>query len=109
MTSERMVVSEEDLYETLAFLFSSAHLLVNEPHLYGTFRLVDAASRLMGFALESGQLEDDQFLRELKDDVDEKKFLMMTDEKTYLELLERATRAMAREMKKRAGAEAIGS
>ena len=107
--TERTVVSEEDLYEILAFLFSSAHLLVNEPHLYGTFRLVDAASRLMGFALNSGQLDDAQFLSQLKDDVDEKKFLMMTDEKTYFELLERATRAMAKEMKRRATAEEAGS
>jgi len=36
--TDHMVVSEEDLDEILAFLFSSAHLLVNEPHLYGTFR-----------------------------------------------------------------------
>ncbi|MGB9299469.1 MAG: DUF6092 family protein [Anaerolineae bacterium] len=107
--SQRMLVSEEGLYEVLAFLFSSAHILVNEPHLYGTFRLIDGASRLMGFALESGQLEDDQFLRELKNDVDANKFLLMTDEKTYFELLERATRAMAREMKKRASAETTGS
>lgn len=100
--NQRMVVSEEDLYEILAFLFSSAHLLVNEPHLYGTFRLVDAASRLMGFALDSGQLEDEQYLRSLKNDVDEKKFLMMTDEQTYLQLLEDATHRMAKEMKRRA-------
>jgi hypothetical protein len=101
--TERMVVSEEGLYEILAFLFSSAHLLVKEPHLYGTFRLVDGASRLIGFALESGQLEDETFLRRLKEDVDEKKFLLMTDEETYFQLLEDATRAMAKEMKDRAG------
>lgn len=107
--TQRMVVPEEGLYEVLAFLFSSAHILVNEPHLYGTFRLIDGASRLMGFALESGQLEDEEFLRELKEDVDEKKFLLMTDEKTYFDLLERSTRAMAREMKKRAAAKEDGS
>jgi hypothetical protein len=101
--SERMVVSEEGLYEILAFLFSSAHLLVNEPHLYGTFRLIDGASRLIGFALDSGQLENEDFLRELKKQVDEKKFLLMTDEDTYFQLLEDATRVMAREMKKRVG------
>ena len=101
--TERMVVSEEGLYEILAFLFSSAHLLVNEPHLYGTFRLVDGASRLIGFALDSGQLEDEKFLRRLKEEVDEKKFLLMTDEETYFQLLEDATRAMAKEMKDRAG------
>jgi hypothetical protein len=100
--SQRMVVSEEGLYEVLAFLFSSAHILVNEPHLYGTFRLIDGASRLMGFALEGGQLEDERFLRELKEDVDEKKFVLMTDEETYFQLLEDATRRMAKEMKRRA-------
>ncbi len=100
--SQRMIISEDDLFEVLAFLFSSAHLLVDEPHLYGTFRLVDAASRLMGFALESGQLEDEQFLRELKEDVDKRKFLLMTDEETYFQLLEDATRNMAKEMKRRA-------
>jgi len=102
--SERMVVSEEDLYETLAFLFSSAHLLVNEPHLYGTFRLIDAGSRLMGFALEGGQLEDAEFLRDLKEDVDGRKLLLMTDEEAYFQLLEDATREMAKEMKRRASA-----
>jgi hypothetical protein len=101
--TERLVVSEEGLYEILAFLFSSAHLLVNEPHLYGTFRLIDGASRLIGFALDSGQLEDDQFLRRLKEEVDEKKFLLMTDEDTYFQLLEDTTRAMAKQMKGRAG------
>ncbi len=102
--SERMVVSEEDLYETLAFLFSSAHILVNEPHLYGTFRLIDAGSRLMGFALEGGALSDDRFLGQLKEDVDGRKFLLMTDEDAYFQLLEDATREMAKEMKRRASA-----
>lgn len=100
--TQRMVVPEEGLYEVLAFLFSSAHILVNEPHLYGTFRLIDGASRLIGFALESGQLEDEEFLRRLKEDVDQRKFLLMTDEETYFELLEESTRAMARQMKRRA-------
>lgn len=102
--TEHMVVSEEDLYEILAFLFSSAHLLVNEPHLYGTFRLVDAATRLIGFALEAGELRDDKFLRQLKEDVDARKLLLMTDEETYFQLLEDATREMAKEMKRRATA-----
>ena len=107
--NQRMVVSEEGLYEVLAFLLSSAHILVNEPHLYGTFRLIDGASRLIGFALESGQLEDEEFLRRLKEDVDERKFLLMTDEDTYFQLLDESTRAMAREMKKRASAEEAGA
>lgn len=100
--SQHMVVSEEDLYETLAFLVSSAHLCVVEPRFYGTFRLIDAACRLIGFALESGQLEDDQFLREFKEYADKRKLLIMTDEETYFQFLEDATRKMAKEMKRRA-------
>jgi hypothetical protein len=40
--SERMVVSEEDFYEMLSFLVTSAHPTVHEPRLYGTLRLIDA-------------------------------------------------------------------
>jgi hypothetical protein len=104
---QRMVVTEENLYEMLSFLVSSAHLCVHEPRLYGTFRLVDAACRLIEFALESGQLEEDRFLRQFKEDVDKGKLLMMTDEEAYLEFLEDATRKMAKEMKRRACLESV--
>jgi nitroreductase len=40
--SERMVVSEEDLYEMLSSLVTSAQPTVHEPRLYGTLRLIDA-------------------------------------------------------------------
>ena len=106
--SQRLVVSEGDLYEVLSFLVSSAHLCVVEPELYGTFRLIDAACRLIGFALESGQLEDDQFLRKFKEDADKRKFLLVTDEEAYFKFLEEATRKMAKEMKRRATATKSG-
>ena len=102
--SQRTVVTEEDLYELLSFLVSSAHLLVNEPEHYGSFRLIDAACRLIGFALESGRLEDDQFLRQFKEDADQKKLLLMTDQEGFLQYLEDATRDVAKEMKRRADA-----
>jgi len=100
--SQRMVVSEEDLYEMLSFLVTSAHLTVHEPRLYGTFRLIDAATRLMGFALEGGQLEDDAFLRAFKEDADERKMLQGEDDEAYLQFLEEATRTLAKEMIRRA-------
>jgi hypothetical protein len=102
IVSQRTVVTEEDLYELLSFLVSSAHLLVNEPEHYGSFRLIDAACRLVGFALESGHLEDENFLREFKEEADQKKLLLMTDQEGFLQYLEDATRDVAREMKRRA-------
>jgi hypothetical protein len=109
MMSERMVVSEDHLYELLSFLATSAHLCVHEPRYYGTFRLIDAASRLIGFALAGGQLEDDEFLRELKEDINKRKFLLMTDQETYFQLLEDATRKLAAELKRRAAVSEGGS
>jgi len=102
--SQRTLLTEEELYELLSFLVSSAHLLVNEPENYGSFRLIDAACRLVGFALEGGRLEDDQFLREFKEYADQKKLLLMTDQEAFLQYLEDATRDVAREMKRRADA-----
>ena len=99
--SHPTLVTEDDLYDMLSFLITSAHLCVNEPRLYGTFRLVDAACRLMGFAFESGQLEDNQFLHEFKADADTGKFLLFSDEERYFQFLEDATRTLAREMKRR--------
>jgi hypothetical protein len=100
--SEALAMTEKDLYAFLAFLVSSAYLCVNEPKLYGTFRLIDGASRLIGLLSAGGQLEEDQFLRRFKENLDDKKLLLMTDEAAYLEFLEDATRQMAKEMKRRA-------
>jgi hypothetical protein len=102
MMADRMVVSEEDFYELLSFMVTSAHLSVEEPELYGSFRLIDGACRLIEFALESGQLGDEQFVREFKEYVDSRKDWMMTDEPGYLRFLEEATGKLAAELKRQA-------
>lgn len=98
-----MMITEDDVFELLAFLVTSARLCVDEPKLYGTFRLLDAASRLIGFVFESEQLEDKQSLQQLKDEIDEKKFLMTTDQEEYVKFLDDLTRKVARELKQRGG------
>ena len=100
--SDRMVISQENFYELLSFMVTSAHLSVEEPDLYGSFRLIDGACRLIGFALESGQLPDEEFIREFKDYADVRKHWMMTDEPGYLRFLEEATGKLARELKRQA-------
>ena len=98
-----MMVTEDDVLELLAFLVTSARLCVDEPKLYGTFRLVDAASRLLGFVLKSDQLDDKRFLQQLKGEIDEKKMWLVSDQKGYLKFLDDLTRKVARELKERAG------
>ena len=102
MMSERFVLAEEDFYELLSFMVTSAHLSVEEPELYGSFRLIDGACRLIEFALESGQLSDEQFVRDFKEYADVRKHWMMTDEPGFLRFLEEATGKLAAELKRQA-------
>jgi hypothetical protein len=106
--NERRLLKEDEVYELLAFLVTSAELLVGEPHLYGTFRLIDAASRMMAFALESGNL-DDEFMSQFKGYVDTNKVLSISDEKAYVKFLEEASRMLARELKRRASTQHGGT
>jgi hypothetical protein len=102
--TERMVISEDDFFDMLSFMVSSAHLAVDEPDLYGSFRLIDGACRLIEFALKSGQLEDDGFVREFMEYAGTKKELMSTDEPAYIEFLEEATGKLVKEMVRRTAA-----
>jgi hypothetical protein len=100
--AEHLVISEENFYELLSFMVTSAYLSVEEPELYGSFRLIDGACRLIEFALQSGQLQDEQFVREFKEYADVRKHWMMSDEPGYLRFLEEATGRLAEELKRQA-------
>jgi hypothetical protein len=100
MMDEPMVISEENFYELLSFMVTSAHLSIEEPDLYGSFRLIDGACRLIDFALESGRLRDEEFVREFKEYADIRKHWMMTDESGYVRFLEEATGRLAKELKR---------
>jgi hypothetical protein len=103
--AEQMVVSEAEAYELLAHLVASAELCISEPYYYGTFRLIDAASRLMGYMLgHGGDVGDDgeAWLLRFKREVDEKKEWMMWDREGYFEFLRGATGSIAGELKRRA-------
>ncbi len=72
-------------YELLCHLAASAELCMVEPVYYGTFRLIDAVSRLSGALLEAGMV--DPWLEALRTEVDEKKTLMMSDLDAYYAFL----------------------
>lgn len=99
--TDQTFLTEEEMYELLSFLVSSAQLCVSEPKMYGTFRLIDGASRMLGFAIESGDSAD-EFLPEFKKFINDHKLSLMTDEEGYIEFLHEASRLMARQMKRRA-------
>lgn len=99
--SQRLVVSEDEAFELLVFLITSARGCVDEPKLYGTFRLVDGASKLIGFILENHPEQSEVFLRDLKEEIDARKLSLMTDKEGYIEFLSDIARKVAQELKRR--------
>lgn len=99
-SSSQMVLTEEQAFELLAFLFSSAEICLVEPTYYGTFRLVDAASKLMGFMLEHDPERTGEFMRRFKEEVDTKKVWMMWDREAYYDFLRATPAIVATEVKR---------
>jgi hypothetical protein len=94
------VLTEEQALQLLAFLTSAAEISIHEPTYYGTFRLTDAASRLLGFMLEHDPPRTVPFLRELKTEIDTKKVWMMWDREAYFDFLRAVPGQVAAEVKR---------
>jgi hypothetical protein len=75
----------EAVYDLVGYLVSSAKELVVDPKMYGPFRLIDAASRVIGILEQQGAADD--FLLSLRDEIDEGKYVVMTDEAEFIDLL----------------------
>lgn len=80
-------------YELLAHLVASADTASREPCYYGTFRLLDAASKLAEFMVEFGV--SDSWLERFHADIDHHKMLLMTNREAYYDYLTEASRLVA--------------
>lgn len=92
------VLTEEEGLELIAYLVSSADSLRTEPSTYGYLRLIDAASRLMGFMLEHETPRTGAFLRTFKEEVDKKKVWVMWDVEAFFEFVRTAPALVAAEV-----------
>jgi hypothetical protein len=104
-----LVLTEEEALEIITFLVSSAEICLHEPVYYGTFRLVDGASRLMGAMLEHDPPRTGDFLRSFKAEIDARKTAMMWDREAYYAFLRAIPALAAAELKRlREAGEAAG-
>ena len=94
-------LTEKQALDMLAFLASSAEISLHEPTYYGTFRLIDAASRLMGYLLESNPELADSFMPAWKADIDPRKVWMMWDRPAYYQFLKETPAVVAEEIRRR--------
>jgi Family of unknown function (DUF6092) len=105
MTSS--VLTEDQAFELLTFLVTSARLCLDEPQYYGSFRLIDAASRMMSLMLDGDAVADREFYQRLRRDIEDRKALIMYDQEAYAALLKDAAREVGRHLRTRSGAGAV--
>ncbi|MDH5374228.1 MAG: DUF6092 family protein [Candidatus Bathyarchaeota archaeon] len=89
------------LFDLAIFLATSASGCVEEPHLYGPFRLIDALSRLIELPKYATCIKEDPFLTKMKSVIDEKKFLVVSDTEAFKAFLDSLVREFAKELKRR--------
>ena len=89
------------LFEIVTFLATSARGCIDEPHLYGSFRLIDALSRILDLPKYASSLSEDPFFKRIKKEIDEKKFLVMYDVEGFKNFLNHLIQELTIEFKKR--------
>lgn len=93
---------EERLFELASFLAVSARGCVDEPHLYGPLRLIDALSRLVELSRHIPCVGSDPFLEEVRDRIENNKALIMHDKEKFISFLDSLVLEFSREIKRRA-------
>jgi len=83
-------------FELLSFLIVSARNCVEEPKLYGPFRLIDGASRLIDI-LEKAGIED-PFFQEIKEKIEQKKYTVMGDKNQFIQFLDDLTQDFGKKL-----------
>jgi len=101
MKQEKKVTGDEYFFEIAVFLATSARGCMDEPPLYGPFRLIDGLSRLIDLPKYTPCLSDDAFLKRMKAEIDEKKFLVMFDQEGFRKFLDELVYQFSKELKER--------
>ena len=88
-----------ELMELMGFMITSARGLLDEPQMYGPFRLIDGASKLCAI-MENRAETDNELLSRIKDKIDEGKFHVMTDLNSFTSMLDEVVLDFTKKLKK---------
>ena len=89
------------LFEFILYLVTSARLSLDEKAIYGSFRLIEGASRLIEASEEIPGMDPDDFLRSKRDSIERNKERMMLDKDGYRTWLTDLASELASEAVKR--------
>ena len=88
-----------ELMELMGFMITSARGLLDEPQMYGPFRLIDGASKLCAI-MENRVEVDNELLARIKGKIDEGKFNVMTDLSSFTSMLDEVVLDFTKKLKK---------
>ena len=88
---------DDPLFEFILYLVTSARLSLDEKAIYGSFRLIEGADRLIEAVEGIGGLDLDDFLRAKRDSIEQNKARMMLDKDGYRTWLTDLARELASE------------
>lgn len=91
---------EDKLFELVVYLVSCARLSLDEPQIYGSFRLIEGVSRLVEVASELGLEVDDEVIA-ARDSIEREKLRMIDDHEGYRAWLDTLLAEVAAEAARR--------
>jgi hypothetical protein len=86
------------LFDLIGYMLTSARGLVDEPTLYGPFRLIDGVSRLCTILIDEDE-ENSEFYKSLKSKIDEKKYTVMSDTSSFITFMDEAVLDYTKKLK----------
>ena len=90
-----------DLLKLFCYIITSARGCIEEPKLYGPFRLIDSVERIITL-LDNQGLADD-FLKKERAKIEENKYLVMQDEKGFTKFLDELVIDFTKKLKESKG------
>lgn len=101
MKEERAITGDDYLLELVAFLATSARGCIDEPPMYGPLRLIEALSRLTDLPKYAKCLKEDEFLRNIKTEIEQKKQSLVFDVQEFQDMVDRIVLQVTKELKRR--------
>lgn len=80
-------MEEKDIIKLFTYLVTSARGCIDEPKIYGPFRLIDFVSKLYNLLKENNFIKGEK-LAEIIEKIERKKYIYVTDEKEFIKMLD---------------------
>ncbi len=80
-------MDRNSIVKMFAYIITSARGCIDEPKIYGSFRLVDSASKLFYLLKENGLINDKE-IEKIINKIDEKKYSCMSDEQEFIDMID---------------------